>query len=331
MKYKYFKFVKQIYTKIMNFDNMKLLDYLIIILIFTIAIYTTLTPILKNLKFSKECMDEIPNSLPTPINNPVNNQVNNDNKEKELKNELFPINTLTYGAPLSVFDSSLIDSVSNNIKKETAQIKHDTSAEQVKLSPSVEAAINIMIQPKEEIRRNINKELQDCPLKGTIFEKDKYIQEVVLGGKYNCGNTEPKDFSRQDLIHYQNNMFDFNEQINNSSSAGIDVVDKINELYSGRNSELTGNGKKISEIYDGLTQGILDRKKECKYRACLIPPNYDLITKSAGYIEGNDNSKYIRHGLKYEDDDVSTGGKFYDDIEGDDVEFEDHLLWTNNK
>lgn len=141
---------------------------------------------------------------------------------------------------------------------------------------------------------------------------------VTLGANINID----KKIKREEILEYQNSMFDFNESVN-QSSCGLDVVDKINELYTTGNNEMSElNGKTIAEVYDGLTQNIIDRKKKCVNKACLISPNVDSLTKTESYLIDTNNGKYFRHGLLYEDDSVQTGSKFFDNIEASDSEYE---------
>lgn len=171
-----------------------------------------------------------------------------------------------------------------------------------------------------------------CPVQEMEYENDRYIREFVLGGKFNCGanSEEPHNFSRQEINDYQNEVFGFNDNVNKSSSAGVDVVDKLNEMYTAGNNELVGNtGKKISEVFDRLTQNEVDKRKKCVNPDCLIPPQIETEYRTGNYL-GNANvgKVYTKYNWRYEDDNVNTGGKFYDDIEASDSEFEPHLVWN---
>lgn len=171
-----------------------------------------------------------------------------------------------------------------------------------------------------------------CPIQEMDFENDRYIKDFVLGGKFNCGATseEPHNFTRQEISEYQNKVFGFNDNVNKSSSAGVDVVDKLNEIYTDGNNELVGNtGKKISEVFDRLTQTEVDKRKKCVNPDCLIPPQIETEYKTGSYL-GNANvgKVYTKYNWRYEDDNVNTGGKFYDEIEASDSEFEPYLVWT---
>jgi hypothetical protein len=205
-----------------------------------------------------------------------------------------------------------------NVQTET---KQEVSEEQngSNLSAKAEEAVDRIVSSK-------------CPIQEMDHENDRYIKDFALGGKFNCGaaSEEPRAFSRQEINDYQNEVFGFNDNINKSSSAGVDAVDKLNEMYTGGNNELVGNsGKKISEVFDRLTQNEVDKRKKCANPDCLIPPQIETEYKTGSYL-GNANigKVYTRYNWRYEDDNVNTGGKFYDDIEACDSEFEPHLVWN---
>jgi hypothetical protein len=153
------------------------------------------------------------------------------------------------------------------------------------------------------------------------------VEQVDQVNQVDQSQTKPNKFTKEEILEYQDSMFEFNERINNSS-AGVDMVDKINQLYTEGNNEMSGfQGKTISEVYNGLTQSVLDRKKKCVNANCLIPPIVDNLTKIESYIMSSEKDKYFRHGLLYEDDSVETGSKFYDQIEATDSEFEEHSVF----
>lgn len=170
------------------------------------------------------------------------------------------------------------------------------------------------------VTEQVNNALDKMIMKQTV----EMEQSVPISQQINN-----KKFTRDEILEYQNDMFKFNEQINNSSST-IDVVDKLNELYTSGNSEMAGpefKGKTISEVYDGLTQGILDRKKKCVNVNCLIPPLTDKLTGADSYLMVSDKGKYFRHGLMYEDDNVQNGSIFYNNVVASDSQFEEHMVY----
>lgn len=203
------------------------------------------------------------------------------------------------------------------LKKQNAKEKMDqivlskeTTTENTKengpiVTPQVNNALDKMLQPPSPVE--------------TVPMQPAQPAEVV--------EEKSNKFTKQEILDYQDSMFEFNENINRSSSS-VDMVDKINQLYTQGNNEMAGlQGKKISEIYDGLTQGILDRKKQCINPNCLLPPIVDNLSKIESYIMSTDKGKYFRHGLMYEDDSVQTGAKFYNDIEASDSEFEQYSIF----
>lgn len=199
----------------------------------------------------------------------------------------------------------------------------NTPFDEPEKSEKVEKAVDKIVELKANGK---------CPIQETDYENDRYIKEFVLGGKFNCGTKaeEPKSFSRQEIKDYQDEVFGFNNNVNKSSSEGVDVVDKLNEIYTSRNNELDGNtGKKISEVFDRLTQNAIDRKKQCANPDCIIPPELDNQYRNGFYTENANMGKtYTRYNLRYETDDVNNGGKFYNDVEASDSEFESNLAWT---
>jgi hypothetical protein len=284
----------------------KLLDYIILALIFAIAINMFLQVFGDPCKSGKESMSA------TNAGQPVV-------KESPFK-QVVPLETLLIGAP--------IDDTSSTPYKflPKVPVTNDQPVEfEQKVQQKSEEAVNKIVQLQEQ--NKIANKL--CPLKGTPYENDRYIREFVLEGKYNCvDNPEKNNFTRAEIIDYQNNMLDFNDKINGSSSNGVDVVDKLNELYTGRNTSTTGyQGQTIASVYNGLTQSIIDKKKKCVNPNCLLPPKIDNGTKTALYSDSAQFGKYLKHGLMYEDDNVNNGSKFYNGIEATDSEFEPNLMW----
>lgn len=181
------------------------------------------------------------------------------------------------------------------------------------------APVDAVSKPLVEIPTPVVIEIPDLSKKEDD-EKGVLKQEFAQVPQNN--KEKVQNFTEKEIESYHDSMLDFNETVNKTSSS-VDMVDRLNELYTASNNEMAGlKGKTIGQIYDGLTQNILDRKKKCVYEKCLIPPVTDKITKSESYIIETNNGKYYRHGLRYEDDDVMSGGKFYEDVEGSDSEYE---------
>lgn len=132
-------------------------------------------------------------------------------------------------------------------------------------------------------------------------------------------------FTTEEILQYQDKMFDFNETVNQSSNV-IDPVDKINELYTKGNNEMSEiKGKTISEVYDNLTQNLIYSNKKCINKDYLIPPTKENLMDTQSYLISTDSGKYFRHGLLYEGDDVETGSKFFGSVEASDSEYENHM------
>ena len=71
--------------------------------------------------------------------------------------------------------------------------------------------------------------------------------------------------------------------------------------------------QKIADVFNDLTQNQLNKSK-------LVPPSND----SDYLVSANEGKVYSKYNWRYDDDSVSNGGKFYDDIEAADDDFEDH-------
>jgi len=154
-----------------------------------------------------------------------------------------------------------------------------------------------------------------------------YIQQFVL----NAGKVCPSDNASQNaenIQDYQNNFFNFAEQINKSTREGISEVDRINQMQTSRNNELNRcTGEKISDIYDNLVKSDCEMIKQCKNPGCVIPPTIDEITQSTTYQKQNANgSTFSRYDVMFETDNVNNGGKFYDNVEAFDSMSESNLI-----
>lgn len=163
-----------------------------------------------------------------------------------------------------------------------------------------------------------------CPVDEMESEMDMYMREVILRNRGNCGS---EVFTNDEILDYQNNFFSFDNKINHSSSNEVDMVDKLNEIYTSNNNEITNHGgKKISDIFNELTQNKLNKQKSCTGGKCLVPPHSDAQHHSSAYKHKSHNgNSFSKYHWKYEDDGVNNGGKFYDDIEGSDSDFEHNM------
>ena len=163
-----------------------------------------------------------------------------------------------------------------------------------------------------------------CPVDEMEDEMNMYMREVILRNRSNCGG---EVFTNDEILDYQNNFFSFDNKINHSSSNEVDMVDKLNEIYTSNNNEITNKeGKKISDIFNELTQNKLNKQKSCLGGKCLVPPHSDAQHHSSAYKhKTHGGQSFSKYHWKYEDDNVNNGGKFYDDIEGSDSDFEHNM------
>lgn len=212
--------------------------------------------------------------------------------------------------------ATIIESKPEELKIETQPVPQIM---QIPELPKPEPIVNCKVNAALDILAPQTQITPDIQEYNNIAPKMQEIKSDV--------KSEPKKFTNDEIQAYHQNMLEFNEEINNTS-AGVDIVDKINQLYTAENNEMIGlKGQTIGQIYNGLTQKIIDRKKKCVHADCLIPPVYDNLTKLPSYVMDAGNNKYFRQGLMYEDDNVQTGAKFYDQIEAFDSDFEEYPLY----
>lgn len=301
-----------------------LLDYIILALIFVIVINFLMKIFFKkntteNMGYVNKVLSENVNALVKSENTDQNNQYNK------------------YAEPIIHVENNVGNNAENNVANFD---EYSTNFDEFK--PSVQE--QVQVQEQEQVQQKqvqVQEQVQQKQLSESDFKYTDHIKNYenepdplfnVQSNDFDSAfklNKRNK-FTKDEILAYQDSMYNFTENINNSSS-GVDVVDRINQLYTEGNNENIGlnfRGKTISEVYDGLTQNMLDRKKKCVNKGCLIPPNnVDYVSKVESYIMSNDKEKYFRHGLMYEDDDVSNGSKFYNDIEASDSEFEKYPLF----
>ncbi len=159
--------------------------------------------------------------------------------------------------------------------------------------------------------------------------KDNLIRDIVTNAKFdsignnNVGNVVDDEQNGVNPNDYINSYYEFDNKINQSSSSHqVDAVDKINTL---RQEDLLG--QKISAIYDNLVsnkvEGFGATVQQMSLQGTLPYDEIDNVHKKNSYLKKvNDSRVYTKYDWKYGDDSVSNGGKFYEDIEGDDSEFE---------
>jgi hypothetical protein len=172
---------------------------------------------------------------------------------------------------------------------------------------------------------------QSCPVAKMNDETDRYIRDIVLGGKFLCKG-KPQDTKKHtdsEIDEYQNEFYEFKNKINNSSSEGLDMVDKLNEIFSSGNNELTHhNGKRISDVYNELTKS--NSNNGCGEEKCILPPEIDRNLRTGFYTADSGMGKYYsNYNWKYENDNVNNGGKFYGNIEANDSNFDPQLLYKS--
>lgn len=251
--------------------------------------------------------------------NLISRLFNKSNKNEQME-QTMKIQTVGSIESSNGVPQPMLESIQPKLPKDEISFAH------IDLSNSIEESsiqTNI-IKPQSEsnssIQTNIINEI------GPISEISE-ISELNKIQNFTDNKPSTKKFTAEEIMQYHDAMFDFNESVN-ISSGGFDMVDKINELYTSGNNEISEiKGKSIAEVYDGLTQGIIDRKKNCVNKDCLIPPITDNITKTQSYLLDTETGKYFRHGLKYEDDNVETGSKFFGNVEASDSEHETYLAY----
>jgi hypothetical protein len=112
----------------------------------------------------------------------------------------------------------------------------------------------IYVNQNEGFSEGSNNWRKVCPLDKDANAVDKYISEVVLSGKFVCTN-EIKQYTRPQIQRYQNDFFTFDQKINRNSSGGVDMVDRVNQLYTENNNERIGEkGQTIADLFDKLTK-----------------------------------------------------------------------------
>jgi hypothetical protein len=290
----------------------KTLDYIIVIVILIITIVVIMK--ILGVSLNLENMGAI-------VNNEKNNNFNtykDNNIQPYQYNQLYQPQYFEYQPSDSIYDSSMgssINSVGSSLTESALGLNNKN------IIPTSESVSNNLT----DLKNTYVKSTETCPLNGTNYDNDKYIKEFVLMGKFDCADkTTENYYTKTDIVDYQNKMLDLNDTIN-GTSAGVGVIDKINELYLSKNNESLGyKGQTIADVYNGLTQTMIDKYKQCKNTNCLIPPQFDDISKTAYYTVDAQFGKSFRNGLMLETDEVSNGSKFYHDVEGFDNDFENN-------
>lgn len=180
----------------------------------------------------------------------------------------------------------------------------------------------------DEEREKQKDSIGGCPVVKMNNETDRYIRDIILGGKFLCKD-KPEETTNDEIDDFQNDFFGFSDKINYSSNESLDMVDKLNEIFSSGDTNLVNyNGKNISDIYNDLTKN--DVIDNCVTNKCILPPDVDRDMHVGSYIEDSGQT-YSNYNWKYADDTVNNGGKFYENIEGYDKDFEYELIYKSNK
>jgi len=198
----------------------------------------------------------------------------------------------------------------------------DTSPEGFNENNDRYASINDIV-PKHDV----SSRTMACPVNKMNDDFDKYVKEIALSGKFLCEEPSKKATDKQ-IQQYQDDFFGFNNKINNSSSMGIDVVDKINEGFSGDINSSRFDGMNISDVFKKLTNNDAVNTN-CNREMVtdnLIEPQVDNLLKTAFYSD--DSAKFYKnYNWRYQNDNVNNGGKFYNDIEASDSDAGHNMIY----
>jgi hypothetical protein len=180
------------------------------------------------------------------------------------------------------------------------------------IPPVIVAELPPVIQTKNTITSYIEQTENDV---------DAYIQKIVYSK--NKSETNEK-LSAEEIQGYKNDFWNFQDNVNKNSSAGVDMVDKINELYKTGNNELiNNNGKRIGDLFNGLVE--TDKNVKGNFcgkslNVCLPLTGSTVKSSNTGnYLKTDEKSNYFTNfNWRYNNDNVNNGGKFYNSIEGND-------------
>jgi hypothetical protein len=158
-----------------------------------------------------------------------------------------------------------------------------------------------------ESRSEMGSTASGCSNNANDQDVEQYVRGVIGGGQYSC--SEPQSVSASEEQAYVDNFWGFQEKVNKDTSAGDDMVDRINELYVTDNNELTNSkGAKISDLFNQLTgnaksAGRLETGPVCaRSMPCISSSILDQVSQM-----GN---------LTQSDQSVKSSAEWYDDIVG---------------
>lgn len=119
----------------------------------------------------------------------------------------------------------------------------------------------------------------NCPNFDIENKTDKYFRDIALGGKFLCGDKLNVKYSDKQIKEYQDEHFDFHDNINRSSSFETDPVDKLNMLHYQEGNEINNMiGNKISDVHDYITKNKAEHKNITN-----IPIMYEDENNNIGY------------------------------------------------
>lgn len=172
------------------------------------------------------------------------------------------------------------------------------------------------LQPVIQTKKTITSYIEQ-----TENDVDAYIQKIVYSK--NKSETNEK-LSAEEIQGYKTDFWNFQDNVNKNSSAGVDMVDKINELYKTGNNELiNNNGKRIGDLFNGLVETDKNVKGNfCGKSLNICLPLTGPTVKSSNtgnYLKTDEKTNYFTNfNWRYNNDNVNNGGKFYNSIEGND-------------
>jgi len=188
---------------------------------------------------------------------------------------------------------------------------NDSSVRSEQMNKSEEENLFAKVQTESrsemESRSDIGSSASGCSNNANDQDVEQYVRGVIGGGQYSCG--EPQSVSASEEQAYVDNFWGFQEKVNKDTSAGDDMVDRINELYVTDNNELTNSkGAKISDLFNKLTGNTksaerLETGPVCaRSMPCISSSILDQVSQM-GTLTQSDQS-------------VKSSTEWYDDIVG---------------
>ena len=189
----------------------------------------------------------------------------------------------------------------------------------------------IMPKQNEDPKTLITPPKRFCDLNVLESKDDTLRRDIVLGRKLQQGEKQ-QTFDDMEIREYQNQVLRAEDNLNYSSRNTICSNDKLNEIFTSQNNELTNEkGQTIADVFDGLTKNELREMAQCKNPGCIIPSSYDELQQRKIYMD-NENTMmpaFLNYNTRYETDGVNNGGKF-GDIYGHDETLSSYLAISTN-